>query len=130
MVSDENWERMYIYALWARDHADPNNNGKTKVGAAVLNSYGYIFVGVNIPHRYRCHDIHAEVSALAYMSALGEGPAVGIVVVADRDKFTPCGSCMDWIFELGGPDCQVRFQPMKGDPITFTAKQLMPEYPA
>ena len=37
-----------------------------------------------------------------------------IVIVADRTKFTPCGGCLDWIFEFGGPACKVGYQTKKG----------------
>jgi len=105
--------------------------GTTKVGAAALSSRGEIFVGCNIEHRFRSHDIHAEVSAISSLVSHGETQLRAILVVAERDNFTPCGSCMDWIFELGGPDCEVGFQNKEwGDIKKFIAKDLMPYYPS
>jgi cytidine deaminase len=111
-------------AAWAvRDNA--HLHGPTAVGVAVLSDQGNVYTGCNIEHRFRSHDIHAEVNALSAMVAAGDGPAVEIVIAADRTQFTPCGSCLDWIFELGGPKCMVKF-----GPSIWYADELMPWYPA
>src|SRR6188472_3095923 len=99
-IDDEVWGRMAAAAWQARDHA--RVHGKTRVGAAVLTAGDRMFAGCNVEHIFRSHDIHAEVNALASMVAAGHGPATAILVVAERERFTPCGSCLDWIFELGG----------------------------
>jgi len=104
--------------------------GTTKVGAAAVSSRGEIFVGCNVEHRFRSHDIHAEVSAISSLASQGETELKAILVVAERENFTPCGSCMDWIYELGGPECVVGFQNKESGPIKkFLAKDLMPYYP-
>lgn len=120
VLSKEAWE--------SRRHA--RILGTTKVGAAAISPNGKIFGGCNIEHRFRSHDIHAEVSAISSLVTAGETKLEKILVVAERDSFTPCGSCMDWVFELGGPDCVVGFQNKKdGDIKEFLAKDLMPHYP-
>lgn len=101
---------------------------QTKVGAAVLTSGGYIFAGCNIQHRHRSHDIHAEISAISSMVSSGHRDLVAIIIVADRAMFTPCGACLDWIFEFGGPECEVGFMNNTLE-LFYTAKQLMPFYP-
>ncbi len=66
------------------------------------------------------------------MTSAGDGPpAVAIVIAAERDRFTPCGGCMDWIFELGGPPgVLVTFQGTPGGQLdTLRADELMPHYP-
>jgi len=104
--------------------------GKTKVGAAVMSSDGKIFSGCNIEHKFRAHDIHAEVSAISSLVSSGYDKLVAILVVAHREHFTPCGGCMDWVFEMGGPDCLVGFQNKKGGNIKkYQARDLMPHYP-
>jgi len=104
--------------------------GKTKVGAAVL-SKGKIIGGCNIEHKFRSHDIHAEISAISAMISSGNKKLDAIIVVAERTKFTPCGSCLDWIFEFGGSNCLVAYQTKKNGKITiFQAKELMPHYPS
>lgn len=104
--------------------------GKTKVGCAVLESDGRLFAGCNVEHKFRSHDIHAEVNAIGNMVASGGRTIRAVVVVAERDRFTPCGGCMDWIFEFGGPGCIVAYQRKRGGTMTsYLASDLMPHYP-
>lgn len=104
--------------------------GKTSVGAAALDETSNIHVGCNIEHRFRSHDIHAETAAMAALVSAGGNRLVAITIVAERERFTPCGACLDWIFELGGPDCRVFFQGrVDGDVMRYTANALMPHYP-
>src|SRR5207247_1510723 len=46
--------------------------------------------------------------------AAGHTRARAVLVASDREHFTPCGSCLDWVFELGGADCVVAFEPSPG----------------
>lgn len=104
--------------------------GATSVGCAALDETGKVFVGCNVEHRFRSHDIHAETAAIAAMVSGGGTRLVAVFIAAERERFTPCGACLDWIFELGGPECVVLF---KGHPdgnvSEFTAGELMPHYP-
>lgn len=105
-------------------------HGNTRVGCAVLSATGKIFVGCNVEHRFRCHDVHAEINALTTMVAQGESTARAIVIVAERERFTPCGGCMDWIMQIGGPDAIVAFQRAPDASfVVHTARDLMPYYP-
>lgn len=105
--------------------------GDTKVGCAVLTSDGRIFGGCNIEHKFRCHDVHAEVNAISSMIAGGGSRLAAVVIAAARERFTPCGGCMDWIFEFGQTECIVAFQGTPGGPLeTYLAGDLMPFYPA
>jgi cytidine deaminase len=45
--------------------------GPTKVGCAVLATDGRIYSGCNVEHRFRSHDVHAEVNAITNMVAAG-----------------------------------------------------------
>lgn len=104
--------------------------GPTQVGAAVLSETGRIYFGCNMEHRFRSHDVHAEVSALSAMVASGGERAKALLVAAERDRFTPCGGCLDWIFELGGPECLVAFQSQPDARVEILfARELMPHYP-
>jgi cytidine deaminase len=104
--------------------------GSTRVGAAAISRDGSVFSGCNIEHKFRCHDVHAEVNAISTMVAAGRTELAGIVIVAERTRFTPCGSCMDWIYQFGGPTCIVGFQSKHGGEIAkFRADELMPHYP-
>lgn len=104
--------------------------GETAVGAALLSDKNEIFTGCNVEHRYRINDIHAEVNAITNMVSAGSQRIRGIIVVSERNRFTPCGACLEWIFQFGGPDCEVAYQSGKDGEITiFVAKDLMPYYP-
>lgn len=104
--------------------------GHTKVGAAVLSADGEMFLGCNVEHRFRCHDVHAEVNAITSMVTSGRTQLVAIVIAAERERFTPCGSCMDWIYQFGQGSCQVGYQTVPGGKIIIlTAEELMPYYP-
>jgi cytidine deaminase len=127
-VTDAEWDALGAAAWEVRESA--HAHGPTRVGAAVRSAAGSIYVGCNVEHRYRSHDVHAEVNALTTMVAGGGSPAVAVLVAAERDRFTPCGSCLDWIFELGGPDCLVAFQGKPGGRVEIlAARELMPHYP-
>lgn len=128
LVEESVWKQMSDIA-W-NSQANARVLGKTQVGAAVVSEEGRIFSGCNIEHKFRSHDIHAEVSAISSLVSSGCKKLSAILVVAQRTQFTPCGSCMDWIFELGGPECIVGYQNEKGGNIKkFLAKDLMPHYP-
>jgi cytidine deaminase len=117
-------------AAW-RVRENARVHGPTRVGAAVLTAGGEIYVGCNVEHRFRSHDVHAEVNALTAMVAGGGDLAQMVLIAAERDHFTPCGSCLDWIFELGGASCLVGFQAaLGGDVNVRRADELMPYYPS
>jgi cytidine deaminase len=127
-ASKRHLEDLALRAWKCREHAYVIGN--TKVGAAALSSRGNIFVGCNVEHRYRCHDVHAEVNAITSMVSAGQTKLVAIAIVAKRKVFTPCGGCLDWIFQFGGPSCVVAFQSThRGELEIFRAGELMPHYP-
>lgn len=103
--------------------------GPTKVGAVAIAEDGSMYGGCNVEHKYRCHDIHAEVNAISSMVAAGQKKLAEILIVAEREKFTPCGSCLDWIFQSGDENTAVTFVSNEGVEQTFTAGELMPHYP-
>jgi cytidine deaminase len=118
-----------LKAWKSREHAYVLGN--TKVGAAVLANDGAIFLGCNVEHKFRSHDVHAEVSAVTSMVASGRTRLIAMAVVAERENFTPCGSCLDWIFQFGGSSCVVVCQSRPdGELRVFRAGDLMPHYPS
>jgi cytidine deaminase len=126
-LNEQRWQELAEAAWKCRDNACVIGN--TKVGAAVLSN-GKVFVGCNVEHKFRSHDIHAEVNAISNMISAGAKKIEAIMIVAEREKFTPCGACLDWIFEFGGAECLVGHQSTRKGPITvFKAGELMPHYP-
>jgi cytidine deaminase len=122
------WKKLELAAWEARENA--SILGNTKVGAALLTENGKIYSGCNIEQLYRNKDIHAEVCAISKMISSGDKNFIAILVVAEREKFTPCGTCMDWIFQFGGINTKVAYQNIKnGETFIFSANELMPHYP-
>jgi len=118
-------------ATHVRENALVLTAAGTKVGAAVRGTDGYIYAGCNVEHRYRCHDIHAEVNAIGAMVAAGCPKLAAILVVADKERFTPCGSCMDWIVQHAVSDnvSVVYHDITTGKEQVYKVCQLMPFYP-
>ena len=88
------------YAYCVRSHF--------QVGAAILDSQGEIFKGVNIEFDNYSNTIHAEESAIAAMiTNKGGRPAPIAVAVYTITGDFPCGMCRQSLFELGGPDLVV-----------------------
>ena len=126
--SDATWNALSKGAWACRDNA--HVFGKTRVGAGVLTSEGTLYYGCNVEHQFRSHDVHAEINAITTMVAAGHHRIMAILVVADRNRFTPCGACMDWVFQFGGDTCLVGFQQTDGGTVeVHTAGELMPYYP-
>jgi cytidine deaminase len=48
-----------------------------------------IFSGCNVEHQFRCHDVHAEINAITTMVSAGGTDPVALLIVAERDRFTP-----------------------------------------
>lgn len=121
-------ERLAAIAWQYRDRALVL--GRTRVGAAAMAGDGSIYGGCNIQHRFRTHDVHAEVAAITTMVAAGRRHLSAIIVVSDFKGLTPCGSCLDWILQLGGDDCFVAWQGAQGEEIlSRRAVELMPFHP-
>lgn len=121
---------MLLRRAWiTRDDALLQKGGSTKVGAAVrvLHS-NEMFSGCNVQSPWR-NDVHAEVCAIAQTVAHGYTRIDAIAVVAERDFFSPCGACLDWIFALGGPECRVIAANRNGTFLDLKAADLMPYYP-
>lgn len=103
--------------------------GHTAVGCAAVDECGQIYVGCNVEHRFRSHDIHAETNALGSLVAGGGKSAVALFVVSPGG-WAPCGSCLDWILELGGKDCTIFTQAALDKPVTiYKAADLLPQFP-
>ncbi len=121
------WDQLSTLAWKARENA--SIFGKTKVGCSLITETGAIYTGCNCEHIYRSHDIHAEVNAISNMIVNGEKKFIAILIVAERDFFTPCGSCMDWIMQHGIEECLVAFENKENKRVIYSSKELMPFYP-
>jgi cytidine deaminase len=104
-----------------------------KVGAAVRNGAGTVFVGANVENASFPEGSCAETAAIAAMVA-GTPPGASrkiaaIAVVADRiggRLTTPCGGCRQRIAEFAGPGTPVYVVDPAGVGDTFLIKDLLP----
>lgn len=105
--------------------------GPTKVGCAVLSDNLRMFSGCNVEHRFRSHDVHAEVNAITNMVSVGEVKLIALAIAAERERFTPCGACLDWIFQFAEPEtCVVVCQSIPSGPVAqYRLLDLMPFHP-
>lgn len=104
--------------------------GETAVGAALITPDGTTYTGCNVEHRYRVHDVHAEVNCITSMVSGGHRSFLAILVAAKRKRFTPCGSCLDWIIQFGGLDCLIGYEQAPAAKTKIhTAREMMPLYP-
>jgi cytidine deaminase len=127
-IPEELLVQLAAMAWRAREHALVI--GPTRVGCAVLATDMTVYSGCNVEHRFRSHDVHAEVNAITSMVAAGSRHLACIVIAAEREQFTPCGACMDWILQLGTAETIVAFQGLPDGPVAlYSAGQLMPYYP-
>lgn len=129
MIPTNDLERLKAAAWQARENAFVI--GPTKVGCAVLGTDGNVYVGCNVEHRFRSHDIHAEVNAIATMVTAGCRSLTALLIAAERERFTPCGACMDWIMQFAqNGDCIVLAQrALDAEVQRYAAHELMPLYP-
>lgn len=106
---------------------------KTKVGAAVyvLSKKGVPLIrsGCNIEHDY-CRSYHAEEVAIMNVVSLGYTNVQAIAIVAKMARFTPCGTCRDWLSQFMVPEGLVIIQSRPYGPIVkYTLKDLYPVAP-
>jgi hypothetical protein len=65
-----------------------------------------------------------------WQKTAGSKELAAVAIAAERDRFTPCGACMDWIMQFATEDCTVFAQSQPGGPVQrYTVKELMPYYP-
>jgi len=65
------------------------------------------------------------------MIAAGDRKIVAVAIAAERERFTPCGACLDWIFQFADPEtCEVYCQSTpNGAVLRYRLGDLMPFYP-
>lgn len=119
-------EELLEHAWSFRNRAYPHKSG-TKVGCAILTDLSNIYGGWNIEGLWMT-SIHAEKCAITNLTELQEKILI-IAVVAETEKFTPCGDCLDWITQFATKECVVMTQNKHREVKTYTLAELMPNYP-
>lgn len=99
----------------------------TRVGCAILTSENRIVLGANIEGLWMT-SIHSEVSAIAKMS-LNRERIQAIAIVANCEKFTPCGACLDWLMQFSHKHTRLYIQNKDGNILDWRLWDLYPDYP-
>lgn len=125
----EYMERELIKRAWSVSHHAIAR--KRNVGAAVATFDGEIFVGCNVEQDF-CNSVHAEVNAIIHATTAAYNTFQCILIVSVHPGTTPCGGCMDWIMQFGGPDSLIAVTHDKSEQqklIWRRAEVFMPLYP-
>lgn len=123
---DKSEQELLDKAWEARKYAYPWRGG-TKVGCAIRAEKGSIVQGWNIEGLWMT-SIHAEVAAIVQLVKSGD-KGIAIAIVSKTIFFTPCGSCLDWLFQFCDRDSPVIIQNQDRDIYRLTLRDLCPYYP-
>ena len=101
------WNALRGYAREVSERAyAPYSN--LKVGAAALVDDGRVVLGCNVENSSLGLTLCAECGLVSALHGTGGGKHVAVVVVDGSGQLlTPCGRCLQLLFENGGPDCQI-----------------------
>lgn len=119
-------EALLKKAWKAREYAHPWKSG-TKVGCAIETESGKVVTGFNIEGLWMT-SIHAEVNAICQLVKTEE-KGIKIALVAKTEFFTPCGACLDWLFQFCDEDSLIIIQNKYNEIKEFKLNELMPFYP-
>jgi cytidine deaminase len=97
------------------------------VGAALLGADGNIYSGCNVENVSFSVGICAERTAIVKMVSNGCREIVE-VALATQDKATPCGLCLQTIYEFVTKPSEVKIHCVsnKGDQHTYLLSELLP----
>ena len=100
-----------------------------RVGAALLDDRGQMFVGCNVENAAYPEGTCAEAGAIAAMIADGGKTIQTIVIAGGHDHIedcTPCGGCRQKINEFATPETRVVLLRPGGHTRSFTIDELLP----
>jgi cytidine deaminase len=99
-----------------------------RVGAAVLNADGRVFVGANVENAAYSPSICAERVAVPAAIVAGARDLVALAVVGDGPgPCTPCGVCRQVLYEFA-PDLIVVAAGTAGEPARYVlGRDLLPD---
>lgn len=100
-----------------------------RVGAALLDNEGRLYVGCNVENAAYPEGTCAEANAIAAMVAAG-GKTIQAIVIAgghdDIEDCTPCGGCRQKIAEFATPETRVMLLRPSGHTHSFPIDDLLP----
>ena len=123
------WSGLIEKALEGMERAYAPYSG-FRVGAALLGENGVVYTGCNVESCAYTPTICAERTALVKAVSEGERAFSALAVVssasADADYTSPCGVCLQMLFEFCKEDMPVILAKSKEDYQTTTLGQLFP----
>jgi cytidine deaminase len=120
--------RLAVRALEIREQAWCPYS-RFRVGAALLDERGEIFVGCNVENASFPLGVCAEAAAIAAMIAGGGRRLRAIAVAGGRDAVsacTPCGGCRQRIAEFAEADAQILVLDGAASWQRYTLAELLP----
>ena len=100
-----------------------------RVGSALLDDRGQMYVGCNVENAAYPEGTCAEANAIAAMIAAG-GSAIHTIVIAgghdDIEDCTPCGGCRQKIAEFATPETRVVLLRPSGHTRSIPIDELLP----
>lgn len=113
-------------ATAARERAHAPYSGFA-VGAAVVADDDRVFAACNVENASYGLSLCAERAALAGAVARGVRAVRAVVVVAGGgEPPRPCGACLQWIAELGGPGTEIVSVSIGGARERASLRDLLP----
>ena len=115
-------------AIAVRDNAYCVYSG-FRVGAALLDDEGNVYVGCNVENASYPQGSCAETGAIAAMVAAGSRKIVAIAIAGGSEKLTsctPCGGCRQRIREFADDDTRIIVIDDDDDWRTYTMDELLP----
>jgi cytidine deaminase len=79
---------------------------KYRVGAAIIDSSGSVYIGCNVENAAYGSTICAEAAAVANAIASGASQPLVAIAVVTSTAGTPCGNCRQILAEVA-PDCKI-----------------------
>jgi cytidine deaminase len=131
-VADAAWEALPVgrdalldaaRAAYARAYSPYS---QVKVGAALLDREGRVFVGCNVENASHGLTVCAERNAVGRAVVEGAGELVAVAIASDRgDPLMPCGACRQVLTEFA-PEMLVATVGVDGAVVLSRLDELLP----
>lgn len=127
MSSALNYSTLLTAACNAMDNSH-SPYSEYRVGAAIINSNGSVYIGCNIENAAYGSTICAEAAAVANAIAAGSSQPLIAIAVVTSNAGTPCGNCRQILAEVA-PACKILLATPQtlNSPRETTLSALLPE---
>ena len=105
MSSTNHYSTLLIAACDAMSNSH-SPYSKYRVGAAIIDSSGSVYIGCNVENAAYGSTICAEAAAVANAIASGASQPLVAIAVVTSTAGTPCGNCRQILAEVA-PDCKI-----------------------